>query len=112
MSSLTEGEVNRGATAQLQTNFYDFFDNLVQPIAALAVVDYPTPGGARAQMTLPMMAPGPFSYPVWTVEIDTRGMGVGPLYYSIHNADIETSIFAVDDGSFQIVAGPANPVTF
>jgi len=100
--------VVRGSTAYWQTNFYDVNGNLIQPVSAVVSVDFPNTDGSRAQTTVNMIA-GSSSTP-WTAQLDTRNMGVGPVYWSIHtNTPIPV---AVEDGTFDLTANPANLVTF
>ena len=101
-------EIRRGATAQFATNFYDFDQKLVQPGSAFVNVDYPDSTDNRVQIDL-AMAPGSTSQP-WTAKLDTRGMGLGMVYWSVH-----TSLplpCAVAEGQFMLIGNPANLATF
>lgn len=98
----------RGGTAYWKTNFYDIDGSLVQPASAVISVDYPNTDGSRGQQTINMSS-GSSTTP-WTAQLDTRNMGVGPVYWSIHtNTPIPV---AVEDGMFDLTANPANLVTF
>lgn len=109
MDYVTEREVYRGAMAQLQTSFFDSCDDRVTPSAAFVRVDYPALGGGRATVCLDMVPPCGYS-PWWTGDVDTRGMGLGALYYSIHTG---TPVpVSVEDGAFMVVGGPANLINF
>lgn len=100
--------VRRGATPQFSTNFYDFNDDLIQPQAAVVNVIYPTLAGPMAQMPVNMTA-GSGSEP-WTAQLDTRGMGLGPVYWSIHS--VPPIPASVEEGQFLLVGNPANLPTF
>lgn len=103
--------VKRGATVQFATNFYDINGDLTQPTGALVNIVYQTPTpGTEANTQLTMVAPvDPETR--WTAKWDTREVGPGLVYWSIHT--VESGIpFAVEDGNFMIEANLANLATF
>ncbi len=106
MSSVTT--VNRGATPQFSTLFFDYDDLAMQPDAATVNVIYPSLAGSVLQMQLDMMNNGPAE--PWTAKLDTRNMGLGPIYWSIHSIPPIPS--SVEEGQFLLVGNPANLQTF
>jgi hypothetical protein len=100
----------RGSTALFVTTFNDIFGVPVdpQPTAAFVEINYPGLSNNRLTVEVPMI-PGDVRTP-WMAYWDSRGSGVGTVWWSIHTP---TPIpCAVDDGSFQLSANPANLVTF
>jgi hypothetical protein len=100
--------ITRGTTAYWQTNFYDPNNNLVQPSSANINVVYQDINGNPTTTSVAMTL-GVSSAP-WTAELDTRNIGTGPVYWSIFTpGPIPVS---VEDGVFDLVANPANQLSF
>ena len=99
----------RGGTAYWETTFYDVNGAVSQPQGAFINIDFPNPDGSRGTEDVPMNPPT-LGAVFWTVFIDTRNMGIGPLDWSIHTTGAIP--VAVEDGSFQLTANPANLVDF
>jgi hypothetical protein len=108
MPLISQEEINRGATAYWLTNFYDENGILQQPVSANINIDYPNTSGTRSQTVIAMIAGS--SLVPWTGELDTREMAVGTIYWSISTPG--TIPVSVEDGSFQLIANPANQLTF
>lgn len=98
----------RGATAFFLTTFYDPYGNIAQPNSADVSIVYPTLTGGTANTIVTMSAPG-LGETAWTAEWDTRNVGPGTVYFSIHSSGSPAS---VQDGQFNLTANPANLQTF
>lgn len=99
----------RGSTVQWFTNFYDGDDEIIQPLGAVVVISYPIPANATSLVEIAMTAPSG-AETRWTAQWDSRGAATGIVYWSIHSTPGPP--FAVEDGSFEFQANPANMVTF
>ena len=82
--------------------------NLIEPDFAYINIDYPNPDGSRSQTNIPMIA-GNLIIP-WTAYWDTRGIGVGTVFWSIHTSG--PIPVCVEDGNFVLTANAANEQTF
>lgn len=94
----------RGGTVQWFTNFYDADDEITQPSGAKLVISYPQPGGVNL-VSIDMTAPSG-SETRWTAQWDSRTSNAGIVYWSIYS--INGPPFAVEDGTLQLSANPAN----
>ncbi len=100
----------RGGTVYWTTTFYNPQGDVVQPSSATINVDAPAPDGSRTQQSIAMTAPTDPDVVTWNAFLDTRGMGTGPVFWSIHTP---TPIpVSVEDGTFNLTANAANLVTF
>lgn len=106
---LSQTTIFRGATVRFSTTFYDFDKNIVAPASAHVEVEYPDLNSNRQKLELPMSSPAPGTTN-YTAILDTRNMGTGPVNWSIHS-DAPVPV-AVEDGTFQLTANPANLPTF
>ncbi len=99
----------RGGTAYWETTFYDINGQVAQPQNAFINLNFPNPDGSRGTEEFAMTPPA-LGVVFWTVFIDTRDMGIGPVNWSIHTGGAIP--VAVEDGSFQLTANTANLVDF
>lgn len=104
---LSQTRIFRGATVQFRTTFYDADKNVINPSSASVEVDYPDLNGNRQQLAIAMVLTLPQTF---IGVLDTRNMGVGTVYWSVHSVPPIPS--AVEDGSFELTANPANLQTF
>lgn len=99
----------RGTTVNFAATFQDVNGNVIQPSGAAVNIVYFENGEQQAvdvEMNAPM-SPGT----QWTAEWDSRSVTPGPVTWSIHSKS--TGIpYAVQDGTFQLLANSANLETF
>lgn len=100
----------RGATVQFASNFYDVEGVLTQPGGAVINIVYPDADGVEQNLQIPMVGPHG-AETRWTALWDTRDVGPGVVFWSIHTTDALVP-FAVDDGRITISANAANLPTF
>ena len=105
---------NRGATIKFATTFYDVNGVVSQPAGGIMNIVYPDSTGAEQTVQLTMTPPSdPSADPRWTALFDTRSIGPGVLFYSVHSVNSPDDIpFAVGDGRLTIDANAANLPTF
>ena len=99
----------RGGTVRFAVNFYDIDGALTQPASAVINIVYPTAAGESATVQLPLSSPAG-AETRWTAIFDTRDIGPGVVFYSVHSEGGPP--FGVDDGRFSIEANAANLATF
>jgi hypothetical protein len=104
----------RGQTVQVAVTFYDVNGVIIQPSGAVLNVTYQDPTDEIPEVIALTMAPPGGGSVAWTVQIDTRNMGQGPIYWSAHSAPAPGDMppVAVLDGFFLLTANNANLVTF
>lgn len=108
-SPVSEGMIFRGATVVFETTFFDYKDLINLPTQAFVEITFPDVNGNPQTMQIQMLNPtAPDT--LYLAELDTRNMGTGPVYWSIHSA--APVPVAVEDGSFVLTANPANLTTF
>jgi hypothetical protein len=100
----------RGATVQFSTTFKDANGNVTQPASAAVSIVYPLVGGGMSNPLSVPMTPPTFPAVVWTAQWDTRDVGPGVVYCSIHSGGGPPS--SVEDFQFTLTANPANLLTF
>ncbi len=104
-------KIYRGATIQFATNFFDFNGEITQPSGALVNIKYQTPTPGVEATTSVEMSPPAGAETRWTAVWDTRNVGPGLVYWSIHTEGAIVP-YAVEDGRFNIEANAANVPTF
>lgn len=104
--------VYRGATVRFSTSFYDIDGSSVLPSSAFVNVAYIGTGhhSPLISVIIPMSPPVSGTGP-WTADWDTRGVGNGPVSWSVHDGG-SVIPFAVEDGLFILSANNANLETF
>lgn len=103
--------IPRGATIEFATDFYDFDGELTNPAGAVINLVYPNTSGV-SQTTQLTMTPPAGAETKWTAVFDTRDVGPGIVFWSVHSENAGSPPFAVEDGRFTIDANVANLTTF
>lgn len=101
----------RGATVQFATNFYDAIGEITQPPGAVVSLSYQSISEQAIDTVLVTMTPPNGSDTRWTALWDTRGVGPGPVNFSIHSTGSVVPL-SVEDGAFTLKANNANLETF
>jgi len=111
MTTTCEGTVPpfRGATVQFKTTFYDIDGEISQPFGAVINITYPDVDGEQQTVEVDMESVVGETY--WIALWDTRDVGPGTVFFSIHTTGDEIP-FAVEDGRFNVVANAANLPSF
>lgn len=102
----------RGGTLQFSTTFYDIDDAVTIPAGAVINIVFPDANGEE-QTEQVTMTPPSGDDTVFTAIWDTRDVGPGVVFWSIHTTTGSGDPpFAVEDGRFSVNANVANLPSF
>jgi hypothetical protein len=101
----------RGATILFTTTFRDFNCDVTQPVAATVNILCLNAAGNAQQNVQLMMTPPVAPAVSWTAMWDTRGIGAGPVQYSVHTGNPSIPE-GVGDGNLVLAANAANLLSF
>lgn len=96
-------EIVRGNTIAFRVTFRDPSGAVVTPSQAMLSLSFPSSEGYRRTVELPMSE----SAGEWIASWDSKIARAGTVYWSAHTRS--TTPAAAVDGSFELVANPANP---
>lgn len=97
--------LNRGTTIYFSTTFYDENGEVTQPVAAFVSIACLDLNGNPLTVAPIAMTPPVIGSISWTANWDTRSIGTGNVYYSIHTQGFPA---AVEDGRFILSGNLAN----